>query len=52
MRKIRRKEPITGHDLMSMNSYEGMLGWCNSEPLIKKYGRRVKIAIEFGVEAL
>lgn len=52
VRKLRRKEPITGHDFMSMNSYEGMLSWCDSAPLIEKYSGRVWNAIDFGVEAI
>ena len=52
VRKLRRKEPITGHDFMSVNSYEGMLSWCDSAPLIEKYSGRVWNAIDFGVEAI
>ena len=52
VRKLRRREPITCHDLMSMNSYEGMLSWCDSKPLIEKYSGRVWNAIDFGVEAI
>lgn len=52
IRCIVHKEPITPHMLMSKQSYEGMMQWCDARNLVKIYDGRVFRAIEFGVEAI
>lgn len=49
---VAHKRQITPHMLMSKQSYEGMMGWCDARNLVKINDGRVFRAIEFGVEAV
>ena len=41
------------HHIRSMMTYEGCITkWCTEHGLIKKYGHKVSIVLEFGVEAI
>lgn len=46
--KINHRVPITGHDIRSLQSYEGTMGWCNAKNLVKTHSGRVELAVNFG----
>lgn len=51
MRHIKNHIQLTAHDVLSKQSYEGMLTWCSDGKLITKYDGMVDTAITFGVTA-
>lgn len=50
VRNIRRRRGVTMTMMCSKISYEGMLGWCDSKNLVKRYDGRVYRMIEFGCD--
>lgn len=46
--KVKHHIPVTGHDLRSVQSYEGLLGWCDTKKLMEIYSGRMELALAFG----
>lgn len=48
IKKVKTKKPIELHDLLSMESYKGIISWSTDHGLIDKYDTKVCIALEIG----
>lgn len=44
--------PVTGSDLRSVQSYEGLMGWCDSRHLIQTFSGRAEAAYLFGPDMM
>ena len=52
IRLLKNDIPLTEHILMSKNAYEGMIGWCTDDRLLKKYSNTVELVQVFGYDVI
>ena len=52
IKRLKNHKPIDKHILGALNSYDGMVKWCNGARLRYLNVGRVDVALEFGVEAI
>ena len=52
IRTIKYHEQVTVHQLLSVNSYVGILTWVSDDKLFNKYNGRIERVIAIGVEAI